>query len=143
MSNSDSKPCDVDTVFQTLHARERAELSEDGALALLERVILKNLEELGIPPNIQNCCQIANHITAVLLPDEPLSRWVIESIKSGSLPVYSHSKAEDHGIERGVAVILLGISRCSRVDVPHDAASRLLRRIEELGHLPEPEEIRE
>ena len=128
-------------MFPTLVAMESGDLLPSVALDILISIIRENLEECGAPANIQNAGQIANLVSASLLPGRFLSRFTANGVERGVLPEFSTVQSEPHALERGVAVLMSNIVLDREAYIPRDAASQLWKLLKSRGHLPKPEDI--
>jgi hypothetical protein len=122
---------------------QAGELSPSDAIDIIALSLRDNLERFNVPINIQNAGQVANILSAQLLPKSPLSRFVLTRLKSDKLPEFSFAEAESHALERGVAVIAINIQHGIDIEAPHAAAAILLSKLRELGHLPSSSDIKE
>jgi hypothetical protein len=132
-----------DDILFWLRALEEGAASIEQVTTFGVRMIGDHLRARNWSASIANSAQVGSLIYAELFPDQPMARLVKKTFDQGKMSRPCDNLIQEHAIERGLASLMVNIEHALGNDAPKRAAGAVLRAIENGGHLPLPEDVKE
>lgn len=126
----------ADRALDALREVQNHDVEPADALSTIASVISENLDYLEAVINSQNAGQIANMLVADLYPNDPLSKFILRGLESGSLPELTEEAPDPHAIYRGCAIFAASIRDSYSSDAPKTGGKTIYNLIVKLGCLP-------